>query len=201
MILCVNPNAAIDKTVVVSQFRLNEIHRPQQVVAIPGGKGCNVARALKCLGEVPTVSGWVGGFAGQFIEAGLRREDIEAAFVQTAFELRTCLSILDPDNHTLTELYEKGDPVPTEKVDEFIRLFPIHRRAVYSRYAVGQFAAGGSGGFLQPVDPDCAYGRRSRAAGYQRGSAKNGRYSKAAPDQAERERVRRTGRSCTQQHR
>jgi fructose-1-phosphate kinase PfkB-like protein len=57
MILCVNPNAAIDKTVVVSPFRLNEIRRPPQIVALPGGKGCNVARALKCLGDDSVVTG------------------------------------------------------------------------------------------------------------------------------------------------
>ena len=39
------------------------------------------------------------------------------------FESRTCLSILDPQNHTLTELYEKGDPVPAEKVEEFQQHF------------------------------------------------------------------------------
>src|SRR3990172_2248846 len=123
MILCVNPNAAIDKTVVVHSFRLNEIHRPQQVLAIPGGKGCNVARALKRLGETPVVAGWVGGFAGQFIEVGLRGEDIQTAFVYTDFESRTCLSILDPENNSLTEIYEKGDPLPAEKVEEFKDFF------------------------------------------------------------------------------
>jgi fructose-1-phosphate kinase PfkB-like protein len=59
--------------VVVSPFRLNEIRRPPQIVALPGGKGCNVARALKCLGDDPVVTDWVGGFAGQFTKAGLRR--------------------------------------------------------------------------------------------------------------------------------
>jgi len=73
MILCVGANAAIDKTVVVPNFRLNEIQRPRKVIALPGGKGCNVARALKCLGGQPVVTGWVGGSAGQFIEDGLRR--------------------------------------------------------------------------------------------------------------------------------
>src|SRR5512138_2802784 len=98
MILCVNPNAAIDKTIVVNPFRLNEIHRPQRVIAIPGGKGVNVARGLKRLGGSPTVTGWVGGFAGQFIEAGLRAEGIPADFVHTDFESRTCLSIVDEQN-------------------------------------------------------------------------------------------------------
>ncbi len=144
MILCVNPNAAIDKTVVVPSFRLNEIQRPEQVLAIPGGKGCNVARALKLLGETPVVSGWVGGFAGQFIETGLHHEGIQTAFVQTDFESRTCLSILDPTNHTLTELYEKGDPVPADKVEEFKAFF----QAAINRYAAVTFS-----GSLSPGVP------------------------------------------------
>src|SRR5512147_2803898 len=123
MILCVNPNAAIDKTVVVPAFRLNEIQRPEQVLAFPGGKGCNVARALKLLGESPVVTGWIGGYAGQFIADSLRAEGIQTDFIHTAFESRTCLSILDPQNNTLTELYEKGDPVPAESVEEFRALF------------------------------------------------------------------------------
>jgi tagatose 6-phosphate kinase len=123
MILCVNPNAAIDKTVVVPGFHLNEIHRPEQVLMFPGGKGCNVARALKLLGETPVVTGWIGGYAGQFIEGGLQAEGIQPDFIRTDFESRTCLSILDPQDHTLTELYEKGEPVPADKVDEFKERF------------------------------------------------------------------------------
>jgi tagatose 6-phosphate kinase len=136
MILCVNPNAAIDKTVVVPAFRLNEIQRPEQVLAIPGGKGCNVARALNLLGESPVVTGWIGGYAGQFIEDGLQAEGIQTDFVHTAFESRTCLSILDPQNNTLTELYEKGDPVPIEKVEEFKQRFA----ASVKRYAAVTFS-------------------------------------------------------------
>jgi tagatose 6-phosphate kinase len=159
MILCVNPNAAIDKTVIVPGFRLNEIQRPERVLAIPGGKGCNVARALKVLGESPVVTGWVGGFAGQFIEAGLRAEGIGSAFVQTAFESRTCLSILDPDARTMTELYEKGDDVPAEQVDAFVRWFSK---------SVGQYAAVTLSGSLPPGVPADLYARltvSARAAG------------------------------------
>ena len=136
MILCVNPNAAIDKTVVVPAFRLNAIHRPEQVLAFPGGKGCNVARALKRLGESPVVTGWIGGHAGQFIEDGLRAEGIQTDFIHTDFESRTCLSILDPQDNTLTELYEKGEPVPAEKLDEFKE----HFAATVKRYAAVTFS-------------------------------------------------------------
>ena len=118
MILCLNLNAAIDKTIVVSSFELNKIHRPEFVIALAGGKGCNVARALKTFKEEPVVSGWVGGFAGQFIETRLRREGIQTDFVYTDFESRTCTSILDRENQTMTEIYEKGEPIPAKKVEE-----------------------------------------------------------------------------------
>ncbi len=159
MILCVNPNAAIDRTIVVKSFRLGQIHRPEQVIPTPGGKGCNVARGLKSLGESPVVTGWVGGFAGQFIEAGLRREGIGASFVHTDFESRTCLSILDAETKTLTEIYEKGAAVPADKVDEFEE----HFRAIIGDYAAVTFS-----GSLPPGVPKDFYGRLleiSRAAG------------------------------------
>jgi len=118
MILCLNLNAAIDKTIVVSSFEINKIHRPESVVALAGGKGCNVARALKTLGETPVVSGWVGGFSGQFIENELRQEGIQTDFVHTGFESRTCVSILDREKQTMTEIYELGESVPVEKIDQ-----------------------------------------------------------------------------------
>jgi tagatose 6-phosphate kinase len=155
MILCVNPNAAIDKTVVVPGFRLNAIQRPERVVAIPGGKGCNVARALKTLGESPVVTGWVGGFAGRFIEEGLHAEGIETAFVPVAFESRTCLSILDPVGGTLTELYEKGDAVPAEKVEALVEWFAT---------SVGTFSAVTLSGSLPPGAPVDLYSRLLKLA-------------------------------------
>jgi len=118
MILCLNLNAAIDKTIVVSSFEINRIHRPESVVALAGGKGCNVARALKTLGEKPVVSGWVGGFAGQYIESELQREEIQTDFIHTNFESRTCTSVLDREKQTMTEIYELGESIPLEKIDE-----------------------------------------------------------------------------------
>lgn len=123
MILCVNPNAAVDKTVVVENFHLNAIHRPTFELALPGGKGCNVARAAKALGKQPVVTGWVGGHAGLFIEDGLRAEGIHTAFIHTAVESRDCISILDASSGAMTEIYEKGRPVAPEELEAFYSLF------------------------------------------------------------------------------
>jgi tagatose 6-phosphate kinase len=134
MILCVNPNAAIDKTVIVSPFELGKIHRPQAVKALPGGKGCNVARALKTLGETAVVTGWVGGTAGQFIENGLHAEGIQTSFVHVDFESRTCLSIVD--GPAITEIYERGESIPPEAV----AAMRDHFRAIVGGYDAVTFS-------------------------------------------------------------
>ncbi len=136
MILCMNPNAAIDKTVIVSSFQLGHIHRPNAVKSLPGGKGCNVARGLKRLGAKPVVSGWVGGSAGQFIEQGLHQEGIQTDFVHTDFESRTCLSILDEGNQVMTEIYEHGDAVPSAQ----IAAMRDHFRSIIAKYDAVTFS-------------------------------------------------------------
>jgi len=150
MILCLNLNAAIDKTIVVSSFEINKIHRPESMIALAGGKGCNVARALRKLGEAPVISGWVGGYAGQFIEQELHREGIQTDFIHTDFESRTCTSILDPEKQTLTEIYELGEPVPAVKVDEL----RAHIRAI-----IGNYRAVTLSGSLPPGVPVDFYAR------------------------------------------
>lgn len=148
MILCVNANAAIDKTVVVPNFRLDAIQRPEEVRLSPGGKGCNVARALKRLGGTPVVTGWVGGHAGAFITDGLAAEGIDTAFVQVAHESRTCLSIVDPAKATLTELYERGEPIEPAAVDQLKLWFSEH---------IGSFEAVVLSGSLPPGVPSDLY--------------------------------------------
>lgn len=155
MILCINANAAIDKTVIINRFHLNEIHRPQSVISLPGGKGANVAKALKRLGEAPLISGWLGGFNGRFIEAGLQADGIDTAFVYVDFESRTCLSILDPEEGTLTEIYERGDPIPANKVEELETAF---------RRLVGACSAVTLSGSLPPGVPVGFYARLASIA-------------------------------------
>lgn len=123
MILCVNANAAIDKTLVVEGFHPNGLFRPSQSISLPGGKGCNVARVLQTLGEATLLTGWVGGHSGRFIEAQLAEENLPSAFVQVEGESRTCLTILDPLSGTVTEIYEKGEPLPANAQEELIERY------------------------------------------------------------------------------
>ena len=60
-------NASIDRLYEVDRLALGSIHRPSRVVARPGGKGLNAARAAAALGARVTAVGIVGGRAGDWI--------------------------------------------------------------------------------------------------------------------------------------
>ena len=51
MIVTVTLNAAMDRTLAVPNVRLGRRHRAVEKTAMVGGKGVNVARALKALGS------------------------------------------------------------------------------------------------------------------------------------------------------
>src|SRR5439155_15474599 len=64
MILTVTLNAAIDRTLAVPNFRLGRRHRAVEQTAIAGGKGVNVARALRPIGRPVLATGTAGARLG-----------------------------------------------------------------------------------------------------------------------------------------
>ena len=113
MIITVTPNAAVDKTLTVPNFQTGFRHRASESLTLPGGKGVNIARALKALGEPVVATGLVGGRAGQQIVEGLQRENILNDFVHIGGESRTSTAVVDPTTMTQTEVVEYG-PVVSE---------------------------------------------------------------------------------------
>ncbi|NLE22613.1 MAG: 1-phosphofructokinase family hexose kinase [Actinobacteria bacterium] len=113
MIITVTPNAAVDKTLTVPNFQTGFRHRASESLTLPGGKGVNIARALKTLGEPVVITGLVGGRAGQLIVEGLQRENILNDFIHIGGESRTSTAVVDPTTMTQTEVVEYG-PVVTE---------------------------------------------------------------------------------------
>ena len=72
MIITVTPNVAVDKTLTVPNFQVGFRHRASESLTLPGGKGLNIARALKALGQPVVVTGLVGGRAGQLVTGIVR---------------------------------------------------------------------------------------------------------------------------------
>jgi 1-phosphofructokinase family hexose kinase len=134
VIITVTPNAAVDKTLTVPNFQTGFRHRAPESLTLPGGKGVNIARALKTLGEPVIVTGLVGGRAGQLIVEGLQRENILNDFVHIGGESRTSTAVVDPTTMTQTEVVEYG-PVVTEAETEAL-LEKIEYLAKGARFVV-----------------------------------------------------------------
>ena len=116
MIVTVTLNAAIDRTLTVPNFQLGHRHRASQGLTLAGGKGINVARALKRL-DVPVVAtGLAGGRTGTRIVEELTSEAILNDFVRIADESRTSTAVVDPTAATYTEINEWGPHVEPEEL-------------------------------------------------------------------------------------
>ncbi len=117
MILTVTVNAAVDKTLSVANLQLGHRHRAAQGTVQAGGKGINVARALKRLGEPVVATGLAGGRSGTQIVEDLTREGILNDFVRIQGESRTSTAVVDPTNGLSTEINEYGPEVSDGELD------------------------------------------------------------------------------------
>jgi 1-phosphofructokinase family hexose kinase len=117
MIVTVTLNAAVDRTLTVPNFQLGHRHRASASLTSAGGKGVNVARALKRL-EVPVIAtGLAGGRAGDRIIEELASEAILNDFVRISDESRTSMAVVDPTAGGLSEIYEWGPAVRPEELE------------------------------------------------------------------------------------
>ena len=119
MIITVTLNAAIDKSLAVPNFRLGRRHRTVEQRTMAGGKGVNIARTLKALGQPVIATGFAGGATGTHIVEQLTEESILNDFVRIREESRTNTSVLDPTTGAQTEINERGPAVTAREVELF----------------------------------------------------------------------------------
>ena len=136
MIVTVTVNAALDRTLTVPVFQIGYRHRSSEVLTLAGGKGINVARALKAL-DVPVVAtGLTGGRTGTRIVEELTSEAILNDFVRISDESRTSTAVVDPTAGTYTEINEWGPEVSAAELETLMeKLHYLSRGADYVVFA------------------------------------------------------------------
>ena len=117
MIVTVTLNAAVDRTLTVPNFQLGHRHRASQGLTLAGGKGINVARALKRLNVPVVATGLAGGRTGTRIIEELTSEAILNDFVRIGDESRTSTAVVDPTTASYTEINEWGPAVTREELE------------------------------------------------------------------------------------
>ena len=202
MIITVTLNAAIDKSLSVPNFRLGRRHRTVEQTTMPGGKGVNVARTLKTLGQ-------------PVIATGLRRRpdrhaDRRAAHARSRSSTTSCASArsrartprcYDPTNGEQTEINERGPAVSAQEIELFRdKLLYLARGADVVVFA-GSLPRGVDADIYAAAHPRAAQARRRDRRRHRRRAAAPRRARRARRDLAERARGRGARRPRVQRRR
>jgi 1-phosphofructokinase family hexose kinase len=113
MILCITPNPAIDRTLVLPGMTPGDVHRAQKIIVAAGGKGLNVARAIRTLGGDPLCMGFTGGHTGRLLTELAERDGLRLSWTWTNADTRTCTILVTPDGDA-TVINEPGAPLSSE---------------------------------------------------------------------------------------
>ncbi|XVQ89136.1 1-phosphofructokinase family hexose kinase [Microbispora siamensis] len=116
MIVTITPNPSVDRTVFIDTLPRGAVIRSRRTRSEPSGKGVNVALALRAHGHDVVAVLPVGGAVGTQIVAMLDAADVPFIAVPITGEIRTNVSLAEPDG-TVTKINEAGpalDPAEAE---------------------------------------------------------------------------------------
>ncbi|MEF9991767.1 MAG: 1-phosphofructokinase [Romboutsia sp.] len=128
MITVITFNPSIDRLYKLDTFEVGKVQRAGFVNPTAGGKGLNVSKVIKKLGETPTCLGFLGGYNGEYIKNQIEKIGVNNEFINIDGETRICLNIID-SNGVSTEILEKG-PIVSQKYIKYFedRLDEILRK-------------------------------------------------------------------------
>lgn len=111
-------------------FYSGELNRFDAATEYPGGKGINVSRMLKKLGQDSSCYILSGGTNGEKLKKLLKDEDIEPVCISTRCETRINTKITDGEG-SQTEINENGGPVSKDEFQGLLRLLDLSDCDVY----------------------------------------------------------------------
>ncbi|HEL2219868.1 tagatose-6-phosphate kinase [Streptococcus suis] len=123
MILTITLNPSVDIAYQLDTFRLDTVNRVEKVQKTAGGKGLNVTRVLKQIGEDVVATGFIGGEIGSYVKKQLTRNDIKNSFVEIGSETRNCIAVLHDGKQT--EILEQGPTIQEHEALNFIEHLEI----------------------------------------------------------------------------
>lgn len=123
MIITVTLNASVDKLFLVEQFLPNTVMRVKACYNSAGGKGLNVSRVAALAGEKVLATGFVGGYAGEYIRSMLERDGINSEFITIQGETRSCINVRDLSTGKHSEFLEPGAQVGESDLEKFLSLY------------------------------------------------------------------------------
>lgn len=125
MIYTVTFNPALDYVIRVDELTIGRVNRTSTEEVYYGGKGINVSAVLKTLDYDSIALGFIAGFTGEAIEAGLKKQGIDTDFIPLYDGIsRINIKIKSSEE---TEINGQGPAITNEAIDSlFERIDRIH---------------------------------------------------------------------------
>jgi tagatose 6-phosphate kinase len=120
MILTVTLNPTVDKSYYVDRLVPGEVIRVRESEETPGGKGIQVSKVARLLGDEVTATGFLGGRNGEYIDQFLTRAGVRTSFIKVEKETRICTNIDEESEGRQTELLEPGEEISQPRQQEFL---------------------------------------------------------------------------------
>ena len=117
MFYTVTLNPTLDKTLAVPELVPGRINRTETLRYDLGGKGINVARALRVLNIAAVCFGFIAGHNGSILRESLQGEGYPYEFVEIQGETRQNITLLDRSKKEYTKLNEAGPAVTQIDLD------------------------------------------------------------------------------------
>ena len=117
-IYTVTLNPALDKTVQVPNFAVDQVNRITWLRRDAGGKGINVSKVIAKLGGESTAIAVLAGQTGKWIADTLGENNIKVQAISVPGETRTNLKVVDTEGGTNTDINEPGPEVTDTVLDQ-----------------------------------------------------------------------------------
>ena len=121
MIVTVTLNPSVDINYTLPKLQLDGVNRVEEVSKTAGGKGLNVSRVLRQLGEEVAATGFLGGDLGNFLRKKIKELGISDYFIPIADETRNCIAVLHEGMQT--EILEPGPFIQEKEKEAFLSTF------------------------------------------------------------------------------
>ncbi|SHJ36343.1 fructose-1-phosphate kinase [Malonomonas rubra DSM 5091] len=120
-IVTITLNPAIDLACTVPGFTYGAVNRVVASRTDAGGKGVNIARLLRQFELPVAATGFLGEDNPHLFEKLFRNLGIEDAFVRVPGETRIGIKILDPSDHSTTDLNLPGLSPQQQQIDQLLK--------------------------------------------------------------------------------
>ncbi len=120
MILTVTVNPALDYTVRVDALEIGKRAKYRDPSIDPAGKGINVARMARRLGEETLALGFAAGATGDLLRQRLDEEGVPHDLIPTAGLTRINVTLLTGPEGSATHLHGSGSPVDPGDLDRLL---------------------------------------------------------------------------------